>query len=152
MAKRASLLKQNERVGHFKRINYFSLIMGYSRSLQRRTMAFISRPFSVRPQEAEWTGKNWTGDEWEGRRTGVQRASQGGTFGSCPRCQASFSSCTFAFHILPDRQLHQTPGDCLFRGSSFRGCPQRPLANTLLLIHLHPPAPHWGILGSYSAG
>lgn len=44
--KRASLLKQNKRVGHFKRINYFSLIMGYSRSLQWRTMAFIGRPFS----------------------------------------------------------------------------------------------------------
>jgi hypothetical protein len=44
--KRASLLKQNKRVGHFKRINYFSLIMGYSTSLQWRTTALVGRPFS----------------------------------------------------------------------------------------------------------
>lgn len=42
---KTGILKQNEGVGHCKQTNCFLLIMGYSCSLQWRTISFIPRPF-----------------------------------------------------------------------------------------------------------
>lgn len=94
------MLKQNERVGNFKQINCFLLIMGYLCSLRWRTISFVSRPFIGDPEgRMEWhsgvAGADGKAGMWEFGELGegaIPWASEG------PSGPASAqTSCAFSF-------------------------------------------------------